>query len=74
MADERKRETGLMAAWHAAMIIARLPLTGEALDPNAINPYGTGKPAPESKAMQDLKRWQAKRTWRTMCTPPGKRA
>lgn len=39
MATERRRFMGELAAWHAAVIVAHIPFTGESLDPAALNPY-----------------------------------
>jgi hypothetical protein len=64
MASERRRFLGELAAWHAAEIIRRLPLTAEALDPDRINPYRVEPPVTE--AMRRLEEWRAKRRWKVM--------
>lgn len=50
---------GELAAWEVSQIVARIPWTGVALDPDKINPYR--QQAPESPAMARLKKWQARR-------------
>lgn len=73
MAKERRRESGLIAAWHAAAIIARLPFSAEVLDPNELNPFREARPA-ATKAMEELKQWQANRRWAATFSRPKKRS
>jgi hypothetical protein len=62
MAAEAKRHRGELAAWHVAQVVARLPFTGEVLDPRQINPYR--EQTPPSDAAVRLERWMKKRKWR----------
>lgn len=39
MADAARRHRGELAAWHAAIIVAHIPFTGQSLSPVEINPY-----------------------------------
>lgn len=39
MATERRRFMGELAAWHASVIVAHVPFTGESLNPGELNPY-----------------------------------
>lgn len=64
MARERQRSAGELAAWHVAMIVARIPLSGEVLDPAQINPYRAERP--KCEALRKLEEWQARRAWRAM--------
>lgn len=68
MAKEKRRECGLIAAWHASVIVARMPFTAEVLDPNELNPFREAMPT-RTKAMEELKRWQANRRWSKTFTP-----
>ncbi|VTR92819.1 unnamed protein product [Gemmata massiliana] len=42
MAAGRKRVDGQLFAWHLAGVVGFMPLTGKVLDPERINPFGTG--------------------------------
>lgn len=66
MADGKRKFSGDLAAWHVAMICARMPFTAVALDPMAINPYRSGKPSGKSSAMAELEKWQSRRMWAAM--------
>lgn len=64
MAESKRKLCGHLAAWHVAMILARMPFTAVALDPAAINPFrDKSQSTPESTAMADLQRWKANRRW-----------
>lgn len=60
MAGGRKRVMGELAAWHLAMLVARLPFTAKLLDPDQINPYRVERP--KSAAMLELEAWKAGQT------------
>lgn len=62
MARGRQRFAGDVAAWHACMLIARLPFTAKVLDPRDVNPYRDEDPA-AAEQMEKLRQWQAGRTW-----------
>lgn len=68
MAREKRRVMGLLAAWHGAFIVSRMPFTAEVVDPNALNPFG--EHPPETAEMKRLKEWQAKTRWRMTFTAP----
>lgn len=69
MAEERRYESGRLAAWHIAAI-ANI-LTGEERNPEQLNPFRKdGRKA--TAALRRLEQWQARRVWRAMHTPKAK--
>lgn len=62
MAQGRRHVLGELAAYQIAWV-AKL-ITGQQLDPAAINPYPIR--AAKSAKLKELEAWQARRRWRNM--------
>jgi hypothetical protein len=70
MATARRRFEGELVCYLIAWIKSAV-WGKEPINPLQINPY-RDEPA-KSQAMIDLERWQARRRWQIMFTPPNKR-
>jgi hypothetical protein len=62
MAAEHRSQAGLLAAWHAAAVVATIPFNEVRIDPNADNPFK--EPVPEDEGLARAKAFIAKRAWR----------
>lgn len=54
MAHAAREHRGELAAWHAAMVVAHMPITGREMKPAEINPYRGGGRR-ESAALKRIK-------------------
>ena len=55
MAGGRKRVDGLLFAWHLAGVVGFMPLTGKELNPEQINPFGSGVPRGTRTKLDEVK-------------------
>jgi hypothetical protein len=67
MAAERKRVWGQLAAWHVSQVLAHMPFTAAAYEPDEINPYKGDRP--EDPGLARIKAFIARRRWAAACTP-----
>lgn len=61
MAAERKRTWGLLAAWHMAGVLARMPFNALQIDPHEVNPFKGDEP--EDPGLARIKAFIKRRMW-----------